>query len=61
MHTSLALLCCYTVHISTENQTRAEESTTFFFFPMVKMDSEQTPTKTQRKSEISPSVWFEIK
>lgn len=46
--------------ISAENQTRAEEST-IHFFSMVKIDSEQAATKTQRNSEINPSAWFDIK
>ncbi len=59
--TYLALLHKMLLHgISAENQTRAEEST-IHLFSMVKMDSEQAATKTQRNSEINPSAWFDIK
>lgn len=61
MHTYLVLLHIMLLHsISAENQTRAEEST-IHFFSMVKMNSEQAATKTQRNSEINPSAWFDIK
>lgn len=46
--------------ISAENQTKAEEST-IHFSSTVKTDSERAATKTQRKSEINPSAWFDIK